>query len=73
MLLGKNLPEFSGINIALKSGLPVTITTSDETKIRIDGETAAALAPGRVTLTATQSGDDNYAASKPMMRTLVVR
>ena len=64
--------EVLNLNVTLRSGLPVTITSSDAAKIRIDGTTATALAPGKVTLTATQAGDDNHEAAKPVNKTVVV-
>jgi hypothetical protein len=63
------------LNVTLRSGLPVTITSSDESKVRIssDFKTATVLAEGTVKLTATQLGDNNHAAAKPVERTVVVR
>jgi sulfatase modifying factor 1 len=63
------------LNVTLQSGLPVTIASSDVAKIRIssDFKAATVLGVGIVKLTATQLGDDNHAAAKPVERTVVVK
>jgi hypothetical protein len=55
------------------SQLPITIAGSNPNIVRINGDgTATALAKGRVTLTATQSGNKNYSAAKPVAKRLTV-
>lgn len=60
------------LRASTRSGLPVTITSSNPTVVRVDGMTATALARGTVTLTATQEGNTDYAPARPVVRTLTV-
>jgi hypothetical protein len=55
------------------SKLPVSVTSSDPNILRVDGSNAAALSKGRVTLTATQDGNEKFAPATPISRTVTVR
>jgi len=53
------------------SGLPVTFTVSD-TKARVSGGTLTTFTAGTVTVTATQAGNDTYAAATAVTRTFTI-
>ena len=55
------------------SKLPVSVTSSDPNILRVEGSNAAALSKGRVTLTATQDGNEKFAPATPIKRTVTVR
>lgn len=56
-----------------RSGLPVTVTSSDPNILRVEGSNAAALGKGRVTLTATQDGNLQFAPATPISRKVFIR
>ncbi len=55
------------------SQLPVTVTSSDTNILRINGSTANAFGKGRVTLTAIQDGNEQFAPATPIKKTVIVR
>ena len=54
------------------SGLPVTFTSSDPSRVSITGSTAMVVSPGPVTITASQAGNENYEAAASVSRTFCV-
>lgn len=54
------------------SGLPVTYSSSDESKATVSGNTVTIKAPGSVIITATQAGDDSYEPAGEMSRELTI-
>jgi len=66
---GQSVPLFATVN----SPLAVEVVSSNPGILKVDGLTATALAPGRVTLTASQPGNENYAPARPVRKTLVVK
>ena len=68
--VGQTLPLLVTVN----STLAATVASSDPSIIQINADgTAIALDKGRVTLTASQDGDENHAAAKPVRRTVIVK
>ncbi|MBR1878817.1 MAG: InlB B-repeat-containing protein [Paludibacteraceae bacterium] len=55
------------------SGLEVSYTCSDEQIAYIEGNVLHAVAPGVVTITATQAGDEHNAAAEPVVRQIEVQ
>ena len=55
------------------SGLEVSYTSSDETIAYIEGNVLHAVAPGVVTISATQSGDEHYAAADTVARQIEIQ
>lgn len=60
------LPEFAS------SGLSITYMSSDPLVATVSGNTLSFLGAGTTTITATQTGDSNYAAATPVMQDLTV-
>ena len=60
------------LNAISSSGLPVTFTTEDGNKISINGSTATILNPGSVTITAVQTGSNNYEVAPPVSQTICI-
>ncbi len=54
------------------SGLEVVFSSSDEQIAYFEGNVLHAVAPGVVTITATQEGDEHYAAAEPVARQIEV-
>ncbi|MEM9327242.1 MAG: MBG domain-containing protein [Bacteroidota bacterium] len=54
------------------SGMPVTFASSDETVATIAGNTVTIVGPGTTLITASQLGDDLYAAADDATQTLTV-
>lgn len=54
------------------SGLPVSWTSSDESVAAINGNTLTILGAGSTTITASQSGNDNYNPASPVQQVLTV-
>ncbi|CAD5252326.1 MULTISPECIES: MBG domain-containing protein [unclassified Imperialibacter] len=55
------------------SGNPVLFASSNEEVATIDGNTVTIVGPGEAIITATQEGDDTFAAAEPVERTLLVK
>jgi len=64
--------EVFNLLVTTRSGLPVKITSSDSSVVRVDGFTATALSKGNATLTATQDGNENYAPALPVRKSVTV-
>lgn len=54
------------------SGLPITYTSSDEFVANIVAGAVHFIAPGEVTLTASQAGNETYEAAEPVARTISI-
>jgi ELWxxDGT repeat protein len=54
------------------SGLPVSFTSSNTEVATISGNTVTVVSAGETEITATQAGDNTYAAATPVTQTLVV-
>jgi len=54
------------------SGLPVTLTVDDETIARLSGQELVPIRTGNVIITATQEGNEIYAAAEPVVRVIRV-
>jgi ELWxxDGT repeat protein len=54
------------------SGLPVSFTSSNPEVATISGNTVTVVSAGETEITATQAGDNTYAAATPVTQTLVV-
>jgi len=65
--------QFPRLRATANSGLPVSVTSSNPDVFWTDGVSSVALNPGKVTLTATQSGDDVYLPANPVSRVVTVR
>jgi hypothetical protein len=67
----------SSVSVELKavasSGLPVSFTTNGNSVIRIEGNTAVFLAPGTVSVTASQPGNDRFYEAPGITRILSIR
>lgn len=59
------------LNATASSGLEVAYTTTSE-NISIEGSTVSFLAAGRVTITASQDGDETYEAAAPVEQSFCV-
>ncbi|MCH8543104.1 MAG: MBG domain-containing protein [Alcanivorax sp.] len=55
------------------SSLPVTFASSDDSVATVSGNTVTIVGAGQADITASQAGDDNYAAAADVVRTLVVQ
>lgn len=55
--------EIRGLSASTASGLPVTFASSDNSIASVAGSEVTFQAPGDVTLTASQAGNDNYLAA----------
>lgn len=55
------------------SGLPVSFTSSNNNVATINGKTITLKAEGETVITASQHGDNNYAAATPIAHTLTVK
>lgn len=55
------------------SGLPLVYTSSDESILSIEGNTATSHNSGTVSITASQPGNENYEAAIPVIETLTVQ
>jgi len=64
-------PPFSVSAIA-SSGLSVQILSSDESVASVNGMTITILKGGEITLTANQTGDENYLPASPVTRPLKI-
>jgi hypothetical protein len=53
--------------------LPITYTSSDNSILSISGSTATMIARGRVTITASQSGNSNYREAPSVVRTITLK
>jgi hypothetical protein len=60
------------ISATASSGLPVELKSSDETTLKIIGNTATILKSGTVVISASQSGNSQYLAAAPVSQTLVI-
>jgi hypothetical protein len=56
-----------------QSKLPVTFVSSNPRILRISGRTATIVGKGRVTITARQNGNANYAAARNVPRTITIK
>ncbi len=54
------------------SGLGVSFSSTDATIANVEGTTVTILKPGSVTITASQTGNDNYLAAEPVTQQLVI-
>lgn len=54
------------------SGLPVTFTTTDAAKVSISGNTVTIISPGKITITASQTGNGNYQAAPSLGQTICI-
>ncbi|MGB3779307.1 MAG: T9SS type A sorting domain-containing protein [Tunicatimonas sp.] len=54
------------------SGLPVSYTSSDETVATVSGTEVTIVGTGTTTITASQLGDETYAAAEPVARPLTI-
>lgn len=54
------------------SGLPVSFTSSNISRLTITGNTATIIAPGSVTITAQQDGNANYSSASPASQTICI-
>jgi Carboxypeptidase regulatory-like domain/Bacterial Ig domain len=73
--LGSSVAESAGsvaLNGTATSGLTVTYGSSNTAVATISGSTLNLVAPGSVTVTASQTGDSNYSAATPVNQTTVV-
>jgi len=59
--------------VTVNSDLVPIVTSSDPRVVRVEGLNAIAVAPGKAVLTATQPGDLNHAAAKPVKKTVTVK
>ena len=64
-------PSFA-LTATSSSGLAVTYSSSNSGVATISGNTVSIIASGTAIITATQSGNSNYAAASPVTQTLVV-
>jgi len=60
------------LNAASSSGLPVTFSTSSNSKISITGNVVTVAGAGSVTITATQGGNNVYRAAAPISKTICI-
>lgn len=60
------------LNAVATSGLSITYTSSDESVAQIAAGAVQFIAPGTVTITATQSGNATYEAAAPVARTISI-
>jgi len=60
------------LNGTASSGLPLTYTSTDTDKIRIEGNQVTILNAGKVTVTANQSGTSLYQPAEPVVRTFCI-
>jgi len=60
------------LNATASTGLPVEYTSSNTTVATVSGNLVTLLAPGRTTLTASQSGNENYLPAPVFARALTV-
>jgi ELWxxDGT repeat protein len=65
-------PSFS-LTATSSSGLPVTYTSSDPAVASVSGNTVTILKAGSVTITASQSGDDNFNAAPTVEQVLIIK
>jgi ELWxxDGT repeat protein len=65
-------PSFS-LTATSSSGLPVTYTSSDPAVASVSGNTVTILKTGSVTITAGQSGDDNFNAAPTVEQVLIIK
>jgi len=61
------------VNATSTSGLAPAYTSSDESIASVSGNTVTIHFPGTVTLTAAQSGNDNYLVAAPVTQTFTVQ
>jgi hypothetical protein len=61
------------ITASVTSNLPVTFSSSNPSIISITGNTATVLAKGKVTITATQRGNDNYNKANTVGREIILK
>ncbi len=64
-------PAFE-ISASASSGLPVTFVSSNSSVATIAGTSVTIVGAGTTTITASQAGNDTYAAATPVVRTLKV-
>lgn len=55
------------------SGNPIVFTSSDGSIASVEGTIITALAPGTITITATQAGNEGYTAAEPVTVTLIIQ
>lgn len=60
------------IMVSATSGLPINLTSSNTDVATVSGTTITPKAPGETEITATQEGDDVWAAAEPVTQVLVV-
>jgi hypothetical protein len=64
-------PDFL-LTATASSNLPVFYSSSDENKAEISGSTVTIKAPGTVTITATQSGNETFDPAEAVSRELII-
>lgn len=71
----ENISEDLGvftINATINSDLPIQFSTDDTDKLKIEGNKVTILKPGRVTITASQTGDSNHSAAKTVSQSFCI-
>ena len=64
--------EMIELNALSSSGLPIEYTSSNSNIAKLENGKLLFLEEGNVTITASQSGNDNYNAAEPISKTLLV-
>ncbi|MTI40897.1 T9SS type A sorting domain-containing protein [Fulvivirga lutimaris] len=64
-------PDFN-LTASVISNLPITFTSSNESVIQINGNTASIIGAGETTITASQNGDSFYNAAPNSTQTVIV-
>lgn len=67
------ITEHRMLSATASSGLEVVFSSSDEEIAYFEGHVLHAVAAGTVIITATQAGDDHYAAAEPVVREMEVQ
>jgi endonuclease YncB( thermonuclease family) len=72
-LANKNVGDAAfNLTATATSGLSVSFSSSDSSVASIAGNTVTVLKAGKVTITATQAGNDNYAAATPVQQSFFI-
>ncbi|HET6256193.1 MAG TPA: MBG domain-containing protein [Puia sp.] len=70
LIVGCNGTTHVQLNATASSGLPVSYSVSDNTVATVAGNVMTLLKPGSAIVTASQSGNSNYAAAAPVKDTV---